>query len=129
MVKFQSAILIILLAPIASISYAAQTPAATTVAATRVSAAEQEKRLTKRVNPKYPKEAFDAKLTGIITLETIIGTDGKVTSVRLIGKGEDLLVKSAMDAVKQWLYKPYKVDGKPVAVMTMVTINFKVGEQ
>jgi len=97
---------------------------------TRIASAEQEKKLTKRVAPIYPKEAFDAKLTGVITLETTIGVDGKVTNVRLIGKGEDLLVKAAMTAVKQWVYKPTKdkETGKPIEVVTIVQLNFKVGE-
>jgi len=124
----RSAILAILLVSIASVCLVAQTPA-DAPAPTRVSNTEQEKRLTKRINPKYPKEAFDAKLTGEITLETTIGADGKVTGVKLYGKGEDLLVKAAMDAVKQWEYKPYKVNGKAVPVVTYVKINFKVGEQ
>ncbi len=128
MSKIRSAILAMTMISMFSISLAAQT-SAPAVAPTRVSNAEQEKRLTKRVNPKYPKEAFDAKLTGMINLELVIDKEGKVSSVRVLGKGEDLLIKSATDAVKQWTYKPYKVDGKAVEVVTIVTINFKVGEQ
>jgi len=129
MTKFRITILSAFLIVTAAISSAAQTPAAATPAPVRVSTSEQEKRLTKRVNPKYPKDAFDAKLTGIISLETLIGTDGKVENVKLVGKGEDVLVKAAIDAVKQWVYKPYKLDGKLVEVLTIVTINFKVGDQ
>jgi len=128
MSKIRSAILAMTMISTFSISSAAQT-SASAVAPTRVSNADQEKRLTKRVNPKYPKEAFDAKLTGMINLEIVIDKEGKVSSVRTLGKGEDLLIKAATDAVKQWTYKPYKVDGKAVEVVTIVTINFKVGEQ
>ena len=95
---------------------------------TRVSATEQSKKLTKKVNPVYPKEAFDAKLTGVINLETTIGADGKVTNVRPLGAANEMLIKAAEDAVKQWVYKPTKVNGMNVPVMTVVTINFKVGE-
>lgn len=107
---------------------AAQTPDAAQ-APMRVSAAEQDKKISKRVNPKYPKEAFDAKLTAVINLETIIDADGKVQSVRpLTTKADEMLIKAATDAVKQWEYKPTKVKGVAVPVMTIVTINFKVGE-
>jgi TonB family protein len=95
---------------------------------THVPAAQQEKKLTKKVAPVYPKEAYDAKMTGIVNLETTIGIDGKVTSVRPIGNANSLLVKAAEDAVKQWVYKPTTVNGMKVEVITIVSINFKVGE-
>jgi len=95
---------------------------------THVPAAQQEKKLTRKVAPVYPKEAYDAKMTGIVNLETTIGIDGKVTSVRPIGNANSLLVKAAEDAVKQWVYKPTTVNGMKVEVITIVSINFKVGE-
>ena len=106
------------------------TPPATAPATppTHVPAAQQEKKLSKRVNPVYPKEAFDAKLTGIVNLETTIDADGKVTNVRPIGNANELLVKAAEDAVKQWVYKPTTINGMKVVVITIVSINFKVGE-
>ena len=82
----------------------------------------------KKVAPVYPKEAFDAKLTGIVNLETTISVDGKVTNVRPIGNANALLVKAAEDAVKQWTYKPTTINGMKVEVITIVSINFKVGE-
>jgi protein TonB len=104
-------------------------PPATQPAPTRVSSAEQEKKLTKKVNPVYPKEAFDSKLTGVINLETTIGADGKVENVRPLGTGNnEVLIKAAVDAVKQWVYKPTKINGMNVAVVTIVTIKFQVGE-
>jgi protein TonB len=95
---------------------------------THVPAAQQEKKLTKKVAPVYPKEAFDAKLTGIVNLETTIGVDGKVTNVRPIGNANSVLLKAAEDAVKQWVYKPTTINGMKVEVITIVSINFKVGE-
>jgi protein TonB len=95
---------------------------------TRVPAAVQEKKLTKKVDPVYPKEAFDAKLTGVISLEVTIGVDGKVTKVRPVSNGDPMLIKAAEDAVKQWVYKPTMVDKMPVEVLTIVSIKFKVGE-
>jgi protein TonB len=106
------------------------TPPATASAnvPTHVPSAQQEKKLTKKVPPVYPKEAFDAKLTGIVNLETTIDVDGKVTNVRPIGNANSLLVKAAEDAVKQWVYKPTTINGMKVEVITIVSINFKVGE-
>ena len=101
---------------------------ASTTAPTHVPAAQQEKKLTKRVAPVYPKEAFDAKLTGIVNLETTISVDGKVTNLRPIGNADPILLKAAEDAVKQWVYKPTTVNGMKVEVITIVSINFKVGE-
>ena len=106
------------------------TPPATAPAnvPTHVAAAEQEKKLSKKVAPVYPKDAFDAKVTGVVSLETTIGVDGKVTNVRPIGNANALLVKAAEDAVKQWVYKPTIINGMKVEVITIVSINFKVGE-
>lgn len=95
---------------------------------THVAAAEQEKKLARKVAPVYPKDAYDAKLTGIVNLETTIDVDGKVTNVRPIGNANSLLVKAAEDAVKQWVYKPTTINGMKVEVITIVSINFKVGE-
>jgi len=105
-------------------------PAATTPVKppTRISAAEQQKKLLKRVEPVYTKEAFDAKLTGIVSLETTIGLDGKVTGVRPLGNANALLVKAAEDAVRQWVYMPTVINKVRVEVVTIVSINFKVGE-
>jgi protein TonB len=103
-------------------------PTASAVPPTHVPAAQQEKKLSKRVNPVYPKEAFDAKLTGIVNLETTIDVDGKVTNVRPIGNADALLLKAAEDAVKHWVYKPTTINGMKVEVITIVSINFKVGE-
>ena len=106
------------------------TPPATASAnvPTHVPAAQQEKKLTKKVAPVYPKEAFDAKLTGIVNLETTIDVDGKVINLRPIGNASPVLVKAAEDAVKQWVYKPTTINGMKVEVITIVSINFKVGE-
>jgi TonB family protein len=125
----------VLLAMFISGSMPAQTPPdapsqpdAQSKSPVRVASAVQEKKLTKRVPPVYPKEAFDSKLTGVISLEVTIGVDGKVTHVRPVSNGDPLLIKAAEDAVKQWIYKPTVVDRMPVEVLTIVSINFKVGE-
>ena len=124
-----------MLAVFASVSVPAQTPPENTPPAAapaktpvRVASAVQEKKLTKKVDPIYPKEAFDSKLTGVINLEVTIGVDGKVTNVRPVSNGDAQLIKAAEDAVKQWIYKPTLVDKMPIEVLTIVSIKFKVGE-
>jgi protein TonB len=136
MSKITSLIGAIILTVAGTLFVAAQTPpqsdtppaTASANVPTHVPAAQQEKKLTKKVAPVYPKEAFDAKLTGIVNLETTISIDGKVTNVRPIGNANTLLVKAAEDAVKQWVYKPTTINGMKVEVITIVSINFKVGE-
>ena len=127
MYKIQFLFSTFLMVTVVSLSLGAQTATPAKVP-TRVAAAEQEKKITRKVNPKYPKEAFDAKITGLISLETTIGVDGKVTNVRPLTTGDAALIKAAVDAVKQWVYKPTKINGMYVEVMTIVQVNFKVGE-
>ena len=128
--KLRLVILTVSMTVIASLYLAAQNPSSDTPAQapTRVAAAEQDKKITKKVNPLYPKDEFAAKITGVINLETTIGIDGKVTNVRPLSTGNANLIKAAVDAIKQWVYKPTKIGGKTVEVVTIVTINFKVGE-
>ena len=127
MYKIQFLFSTFLMVTVVSLSLGAQTATPAKVP-TRVAAAEQEKKITRKVNPKYPKEAFEAKITGLISLETTIGVDGKVTNVRPLTTGDAALIKAAVDAVKQWVYKPTKINGMYVEVMTIVQVNFKVGE-
>src|SRR4030095_1091375 len=119
MSKFRIMALMVSIVAAVSLSLAAQT---LTSAPVRVSAAEQQKKLTKKVEPVYPKSEYDAKITGIIRLETTIGADGKVTNVHPIEHANDALTKAGIDAVKQWVYKPTKIDGVNVEVVTIRSI-------
>jgi TonB family protein len=65
--------------------------------------------------------------SGTVILETVIDKDGKVTDVRVL-KGQPMgLSESAMDAVKQWTFKPATLDGKPVKVFYVLTVNYEIG--
>jgi len=79
--------------------------------------------LIQRVSPTYPHAAQQARIQGAVVLEGVIGTDGSLKSATVIS-GHPLLVQSAVDAVKQWKYKPYVLDGKPVEVKTQITLQF-----
>jgi protein TonB len=62
---------------------------------------------------------------GSVQLLATIGKTGNITAVKIL-KGEPLLALSAVDAVKQWKYKPYYLNGEPVEIQTQVTVNFKL---
>ena len=78
---------------------------------------------TKDVLPIYPSEALQARVSGIVILEAIIGEDGKMRSVTVI-RSVPLLDQAAVNAVMQWEYTPTLVNGAAVPVVMTVTVNF-----
>jgi protein TonB len=89
----------------------------------RVGGNVQQANLISKVNPVYPPLAKQARIQGVVHLTTTIGADGAVQNLEVIS-GHPLLVQAAMEAVKQWLYKPTLLNGSPVAVITQVDVNF-----
>jgi protein TonB len=79
--------------------------------------------LIHEVRPVYPAVARQAHVGGVVELKAIIGRDGTVQNLVLVS-GQPLLVEAAMQAVKQWVYKPTFLDGVPVEVVTEVSVNF-----
>jgi protein TonB len=73
--------------------------------------------------PAYPKLASLARVQGPVFLQTIVSERGTVEAVHVI-KGPYLLRRAAADTVRTWRYKPYFLNGKPVDVATIVTIDF-----
>jgi len=106
-----------------SVPIVAKTPDPTPVKRIRVASRVVEANLIHDVTPQYPPEAGRARIEGTVVLMAVIGTDGSVKDVR-IESGLPILAQAAMDAVKQWHYKPYMVDGEPVEVDSRITINF-----
>jgi protein TonB len=84
----------------------------------------QQAELVYRKAPDYPKLARDSGASGIVELTATIGTNGRVKSVVVV-KGHPLLRQAAVDAVKQWVYKPTILNGMPVEAQTQVVLNFK----
>lgn len=78
----------------------------------------------KRVDPAYPQAALKAGVHGLVELQVKISQTGEVQDVQLIS-GDPVLASSAIDAVKQWHYKPYLLNGTPVTVFAKVTLNYK----
>ena len=79
--------------------------------------------LIHRKEPDYPRLARETGAKGVVELMATIGVDGKVKKVTVV-KGHPMLVKSASDAVMQWVYKPTILNGIPVEAQTQVLINF-----
>jgi TonB family protein len=80
-----------------------------------------------KVQPVYPPSAREARIQGRVTLKAQISETGDVTSLELIS-GHPMLAPAAIDAVKQWKYRPYLLNGTAVAVETQVTVNFTLME-
>ncbi|HEV2521530.1 MAG TPA: TonB family protein [Candidatus Acidoferrales bacterium] len=77
--------------------------------------------------PQYPEQARAANVQGEVILRAMIGKEGKVSEVRVLS-GDDLLAPSAIEAVRQWRYKPMLVDGVPTETETTITITFSLDE-
>ncbi len=89
----------------------------------RISSGVGEGMLRAKVPPQYPPLARQARIQGIVVLAAVIGCDGAMQSLRVVS-GHPLLVPAAIDAVKQWRYRPYLLNGSPVEVETQITVNF-----
>ena len=88
-----------------------------------IPAAQLRPRLARRVDPVYPDKARDMGLEGAVRLRVAISRDGSIEDVKALS-GDPLLAEAATNAVKQWRYRPIILDGKPVPVLTVLTITF-----
>jgi len=79
--------------------------------------------LVRKVNPNYPPLARQARIQGSVLLQAEISKTGDIQNLRLIS-GHPMLAPAAIEAVKQWKYKPYLLNGEPVEVETQVQVNF-----
>ncbi len=89
----------------------------------RISSGITEGMLTRRIEPTYPPIAERARVQGTVQLKAIISREGVIENLQLVS-GHPLLVPAAMDAVKQWRYRPYILNGEPLEVETIVIVNF-----
>jgi protein TonB len=91
----------------------------------RVSQGVSQGLLIKKVQPPYPPLARQARIQGQVLLQAEISKDGTIQNLRLIS-GHPMLAPSAIEAVKQWRYKPYYLNGEPVEVETQITVIFSL---
>jgi len=89
----------------------------------RVSSGVSSGLLIRKVNPTYPPLARQARIQGTVVLQAQISKDGSIENLTLVS-GHPMLAPAAIEAVKQWKYKPYLLNGEPVEVDTQVQVNF-----
>src|ERR1041385_8320082 len=89
----------------------------------RVSQGVTQGLLIRTIQPNYPPLARHARIQGSVLLQAEISKDGSIQTLRLVS-GPPLLAPAAIEAVKQWKYKPYILNGEPVEVETQITVNF-----
>ncbi len=91
----------------------------------RVGGNVQAARLTNKVMPQYPALARQARIQGVVRLQAVISKDGSIENLQVLS-GHPLLVPSALQAVRQWRYKPTYLNGEPVQVITEIDVNFSM---
>ena len=91
----------------------------------RVGGSVEEAKLINGPKPAYPALAAEARVSGTVKLEAVIGKDGHVKNLTAVA-GSPLLAPAAINAVKQWIYRPTYLNGKPVDVATEVYVKFEL---
>ncbi len=91
----------------------------------RVSQGVTEGRLIQKIDPKYPPLAVAARIQGQVLLTAVIDKTGLIQNLVLVS-GHPMLVPAALEAVKQWRYRPYLLNGEPEEVETTITVNFEL---
>lgn len=93
----------------------------------RVSQGISQGLVVKKVNPEYPPEARRGRIQGTVVMHVIISKAGDVTTIEPVS-GDPALVPAAIEAVKQWKYKPFLLNGRPFEVDTQILVNFTLTE-
>lgn len=83
--------------------------------------------LLREVKPAYPALARQARVQGTVRIEAIISREGIIRDARVVG-GHPLLIAAALDAVRQWQYRPTSLNGEPVEVALALEVNFKLSQ-
>lgn len=92
----------------------------------RVSQGVTQGLLIRKVTPVYPALARQARIQGTVVLQAEISKTGDIQNLQTIS-GHPMLAPAAIEAVKQWKYRPYILNGEPVEVETQITVNFTLG--
>ncbi|HEX3741539.1 MAG TPA: energy transducer TonB [Terriglobales bacterium] len=91
----------------------------------RVSQGVTQGMVISKIEPTYPKIALSARVTGVVLVKAVISREGTITEIQVV-KGHPMLVPAAVEAVKQWRYRPYLLNGAPVEVETYITVTFQI---
>lgn len=91
----------------------------------RISSGVAESNLVHKIDPEYPQAARIAHIQGDVVLQCIIDREGDISDIRVVS-GHPVLIQPSLDAVKQWKYKPYTLNGQPVEVETTIIVHFRM---
>jgi len=83
--------------------------------------------LKQQVRPTYPSICRQLHCQGQVVMHAIISRDGSVESLQIISSANPILGQAALEAVRRWRYRPYKLNGEAVEVETQITVNFTLG--
>jgi len=98
-------------------------PAPTETPRIRVGGVVKEPILVRRIDPRYPDIARHAGISGAVRLTGVIGVDGHIRDLAVVS-GNPLLTPAAVEAVRQWLYQPTRLNGEPIEVITEIVVTF-----
>ena len=99
----------------------AELPAPASLRPVHLSNAKAEKLLIHRVEPTWQGQEVNVRIAGTVVLVITVAKNGHVESAKVIS-GHPMLLQAVLDAVKQWEYRPYLIDGKPVEFSTRVSV-------
>ena len=91
----------------------------------RISQGVSQGLLMKKISPVYPPMAIQFRKEGTVEMLATIDIEGSISNVKVLS-GDPMLARAAVDAVKQWEYRPYLLNGQPLAVETQISISFKM---
>ncbi len=93
----------------------------------RIGGNVQQTKLVSQARPTYPPEAKAARVQGVVRLQAVIAKDGTIKELQALS-GDPMLVPSAMEAVKQWVYQTTLLNGNPVEVITQIDVNYTLSQ-
>ncbi len=79
-----------------------------------------------KVNPTYPEEARKAGLMGVVVCETVITAAGEISDVKILRTADEVFNQPTIDALKQWKFAPATLEGEPVDVIYVLTVNYRL---
>jgi TonB family protein len=94
----------------------------------RVGGALEQENLIQKIQPIYPTAARAAHIQGKVTFEMVVSQDGVPLDIRVLSSPDDDLTQSALEAVRQWRYKPVPLNGNPVEIVTEVIVNYTLSK-
>jgi protein TonB len=110
---------------LAALSSTGSTATRATPQLLRVSQGVMEGLVLKRVQPRYPTQALQMRIQGPVQLQATISKTGDIENLKVVS-GDTVLGRAAVEAVRQWKYKPYYLNGDPVQIETQILVNFRL---